>query len=195
MMRLELRCTPRSGRCDLAWLADLTGSLDEICDFLLRAELTAAVREETPTGLPGEQLHRVVDGRAIQIGSPIVHVRDGPLILELAAQLVNGTIPIQVLTSLGLLFTKGPEPAAWPGHIKAAWYAARSDSEQVWQAYARTTETSIVEVIEDLAGSGRKEVEGPESASGRTPRPDSPGSRQVPADLPPGVRRAPALDS
>ncbi|MGQ0773554.1 MAG: hypothetical protein ACT4NY_03900 [Pseudonocardiales bacterium] len=195
MMRLELRCTPRTGRCDLAWLADLTGSLDEICDFLLRAELTAAVQEETPTALSSEQLQRVVDGRAIQIGSPIVRVRDGPLIVELAVQLVNGAIPVQVLTSLGLLFTKGPELAAWPGHVKAAWYAACRDAEQVWQAYARTREASIVEVIEDIAGSGRKEVEGPESEPGRTPLPGSPGRRQVSADLPPGVRRAPSLDS
>lgn len=191
MMRLELRCMPRTGRCDLAWLADLTGSLDEICDFLLRAELTAAVQEQTSSPLPSEQLERVVDGRAIQIGSPIVHVRDGPLIVELAAQLGNGTIPVQVLTSLGLLFTKGPELAAWPGHVKAAWYAARGDSEQVCQAYARTTQTSIVEVIGDVAGSQRKEFEEPEAAPGC---PGAPLNRQVSADLPPGVRRAPSLD-
>lgn len=179
MMRLALRCTPRTGPPDLAWFADLTGSLDEICDFLLRAEITAAVQEETPTALPSEKMQQVVDGRAIHIGSPIVHVRDDSTIVELAALLVNGTILVQVLASLALLFKKGPEIAAWPDHVKAAWYAACTESEQARQSYERTREGSIVEVIEDLEGYGRKEnnVSKPEPL------------------LPPGVRHAPPLGS
>ncbi len=178
-MRLELRCTPRTGPPDLAWLADLTSSLDEICDFLLRAEITAAVQEETPTALPSEQMQQIVDGRAIQIGSPIVHVRDDSTIVELAALFVNGTILVQVLVSLALLFKKGPEIASWPDHLKVAWYAACTESEQARQSYERTRKGSIVEVIENLEGSGRKEANAPE------PEPM----------LPRGVRRAPPLNS
>ncbi|MGH3871437.1 MAG: hypothetical protein ACRDSR_07985 [Pseudonocardiaceae bacterium] len=165
---------PRAGPRDLTWLADLTGSLDGICGFLLRVEITAAVRGERLTALPSEQMQQVVNGRVIQIGSPMVHIRDNSTIVELAALVVNGTILVQVLAWLALLFKNGPEIAGWPDHIKASWYAACSESEQARLSYQRTRERSIVEVIEDFERSG-KEADVPEP------------------ELPPGVRHAPPL--
>lgn len=193
MMRLELRCTPRSGRPDLAWIADLTGSLDEICAFLLRAEITAAVHQEARAALGSEEVDRVVDGRAIQLGSPIVRIRDGPAVVELGAQLINDTMPVRALAALALLLVNGPELAAWPAHVKAAWYTAGTDAEQVRQSYQRTTEASIIEVIGDLTGAGRGEVHGSEPESAPPP-PVGHRPGRASTDLPTGVRRSTALD-
>ena len=185
MIRLELRCTPSSGRTDLAWLADLTGSLDEICDFLLRTEIADQVGRDRP--LRPDELARVVDGQAIEQGSPIVHVRDGSTIIQLAAQLVDSTIPVQVLASVALLFKKGPEVAAWPGHVKKAWYEARAEAEQGRHAYQRITVGSTVEIVEDDVGRATTRPNEPTQERSRRGGPDN-------ADLPHGVTQAPPLD-
>jgi hypothetical protein len=39
MIRLTLRCSPVAGAVDLGWLARLTGALDAIYVFSLRAEI------------------------------------------------------------------------------------------------------------------------------------------------------------
>jgi len=157
MIRLELRCVPRSGRADLAWLADLTGSLDEICDFLLRAELATQIGSERVLG--PEELARAVDGHAVEQGSPIVHLRDGSTIIELAAQLVDSTIPVQVLASVALLFKRGPEVAAWPGHIKKGLVRV--------QGRGRAGAARIPADHSRVHGRGRRRRRGPESATAR----------------------------
>jgi hypothetical protein len=183
MMRLELRCEPSSGHPDLAWLADLTWSLDEIYDFLLRAEISEQVGRELT--LRAADLAAVVEERAVGQSSPIVHVREGSMIIELAAQLVDSTVPVQVLASLALLVKKGPELAAWPAHVKKAWYEGQAEAEQAKAAYRRMQEGSLVEVVED---GGDAPLETPPKKPTRRPR-----GRDRNADLPPGVRASPPL--
>jgi len=188
MIRLELRCVPRSGRADLAWLADLTGALDEICDFLLRAELATQIGSERVLG--PEELARAVDGHAVEQGSPIVHLRDGSTIIELAAQLVDSTIPVQVLASVALLFKRGPEVAAWPGHIKKAWYESRAEAEQARHAYRRITAGSTVEVVEDDVDRSPQRHDVAEPTRGGSRR-----RREGKSDMPTGVRKSPPLNN
>lgn len=148
MIRLGLRCTPVSGPPDLEWLADLTGSLNEIYDFLLHAEITEQVGRERD--LRPEELARVVDGHAAAHGSPGVHVRDGSVGLELVTRLVDGTLPVRVLASVALLFTGGPEVDAWPPHVRRAWYGSQAaGAVRAKDAYQRICRRSRIAVVDD----------------------------------------------
>ena len=122
MIWLELRCSPSDRRADLAWLAELTGALAEICDFLLRAAIVAEL--EADASVADADLNTVVDGRAAEIGSPLVRLREDSTMIELAQVVVSGTVPVQVLAWLALLFRRGPELAGWPGKLTAQWYGS-----------------------------------------------------------------------
>jgi hypothetical protein len=129
----------------LAWLAELTGALDEVCDFLLRAAIVGEL--ETDADIADPDLATVVDGRAAEVGSPLVRLREGSTIIELAHVVVSGTVPVQVLAWLALLFRKGPALAAWPGQLTTTWYDSRADAVRVRQTFDRLQANSVVEIV------------------------------------------------
>ena len=180
MIRLALRCLPAGGRPDLEWFSGLTGSLDQIYLFLLRAEIreqfaaSAGDRRDRP-----DDLRRIIDGRAIELGTPTVRRWTGGLVIDLAVPVTTGAIPVQALASLGSLFAAGPEVAAWSHHLKRAWFDADDESAGVRQAYEWIRNRAAVSPVDNAPPTLRK------GRKGRKPR------RQ--ADLPAGVRRSPPL--
>jgi hypothetical protein len=169
MIRLGLRCVPAQGRHDLAWLARLTGSLLEIYEFLLRSEIGARLAADRDRrALSADEQQLVIEGQAIEAGSPLVKLRGGSTRVELGAQT---TLPLQTLSALALVLESGPEVAAWPGYLKQAWYGEGTQAARARQAYEWIRGSVDIRIVE---GRSKKR-------------------RQQPADLPFGVRVAPPL--
>jgi hypothetical protein len=171
LIRLELRCTPRSGHADLAWLAGMTTSLSEVCEFLLRFEVAAAVAQLAP--LPRAD--------AVAQSSPLIRMRDGPTFIELGVRVGKSAVPPQALVVLALLVKNGPEVAAWPGHVRKAWYDVNSEAAKARQAYLRLTSGSVIEVVSQQ----------PDISKLR----DRHRKRSKRHELPPGVSKVPPLSN
>lgn len=173
MLRLVLHCMPVSGRRDLDWLAGFTGSLNEVYGFLLRAEVGVQFGDDPAR--TADEIRRMVDGRVTELGRPVVAVHDDAGVLELALPTLMAT-PVQALTSLALLLTEGPEAAAWPPHVRQAWFGTGDEPASARQAYDWLRRSAVVEM---------------------TPARHLPTTtkREHPADFPVGVWRSPPLDS
>jgi hypothetical protein len=175
MIRLTLRCSPVAGAVDLGWLARLTGALDAIYVFSLRAGIADQAGRSRDLTL--DELALVVDGRAAEQGSPAVHLRDGPVVIELGVRLVGSTLPAQALAVVALLFAEGPTAAAWPTHVRAAWHGPGTVAEAARQAYEWIATTTTVEV-EDGGRGGKRDRPSPrrkgKGAKGRARAVDSP---------------------
>lgn len=183
MIRLVLRCTPTTGTTDLHWLAALTASLDTICDFLLRAEIAEqVVRRER--GLSSDSVARAVDGRAAEVGGPVVRVLEGPVVIELAARPVDGVLPVQMLASVAVLVTAGPSCDAWSEHVREAWFSALQEADAARTAHERLLGIARVQVVQDLDIRAR-----PRRGDGSRRR----DRKRDRADLAGGVRVAPPL--
>ncbi|GIH06925.1 hypothetical protein Rhe02_49920 [Rhizocola hellebori] len=175
MIRLGLRCLPSHGRHDLAWLARLTGSLQEIYEFLLRTEIGAHLAADRDLRrLTDDERQLVIDGQAIEAGSPLVKVRAGSTRVELRTRAPDGT-PVQALACLALMLESGPEVAAWPGHVKQAWFGESLAAARARQAHDWIRRSAVVHIVQD--GSSGKSVK----------------KRRKGEDLPAGVRRSPPL--
>lgn len=191
MLWLELRCTPRTGRIELAWLAELTGALDAIWHFLLRTDITAAVLEDPSAPPAGEAMARIVDRQAVQTGSPVVHLAGGGMVIELGAPLDNGTIAVRALAAMALLLRDGPDAAGWPRQIKAAWHSSADDAGQARRAYQRVSVGTVVGVVQSRSEPDLRYAHTqPSPVLG--PLPERRTYSEW-ADLPPGVRRAKPL--
>jgi hypothetical protein len=184
MIRLALRCVPADGPPDLTWVAGLTGSLDEIYQFLLRAEIGAYLTQDGDhRAWTAAEAQKVVNGRATELGGPAVRLSDDPPVIELAADVVTTTLPVQALASLALLLGTGPDVAGWPRHVKRAWFGPGRESRTARRAYDWIRRKAVVQVV----------VADRAHAATRPPKHKMASGQKRRADLPPGVRRAPPL--
>lgn len=169
MIWLGLRCAPAGGRIDLAWLAGLAGSLNEIHEFLLQAEISARLGAEVGgRALTPFEARIVVRGRATELGSPLVRIGDDLTRLRLGTRR-SPAQPARALARLALLLRSSPELVAWPDHIKRAWFGEGIRPAKARRAHDWIGRSAMVEVID---------------------------TRSVPkrsAELPTGVFRAPPL--
>ena len=185
MIQLSLRFSPRKGQQDLAWLADTTGDLNEIYDALLRLQLAADISDETTKSLTDDELKMAVDGRIVQLGSPLVQAGEGSLILHLA-QYVDATVSVQVLVALGLILKKGPEVAAFPHKLRERWYSSAADAIRAKEAYQRLREKSDVSIIEPQPDQDDRPMTEPPPRASATSRPAR--APNAPAASRPGSR-------
>ena len=184
MIQMSLRFRPKQSQQDLAWLTQTTSDLAEIYDFLLRAQLTTDVADELTMPLSENELKVVVDGRAIQVGTPLVQASEGSVILQLS-QYLDNTVGVQILVAFGLILKKGPDIAAFPNKLRKAWYSSAEDALRARDALERLKRKSVVSVIEPPVRDGEAMEESPqvvpeevvasrpreEHAPGRTRRP------------------------
>jgi hypothetical protein len=182
---MSLRFRPREGEQDLAWLAQATGNLTELYNDLLRLQLAADAADEATKPLTDDQLKTVVDDRAGELGTPLVQVSEGSMILQLS-QYVDATVGVQVLVALGILLKKGPEVVAFPHKLKAKWYSSAADALRARNAYEQLKRESIITVIESPQGHNRKITEPVREGVNETSGPASspPASTGLPSSPP-----------
>lgn len=160
MVQMSLRFRPKQGQQDLAWLAQTTSDLTQIYDFLLRIQLAADVADETTRRLTENELKVAVDGRALQVGTPLVQACEGSMILQLS-QYLDNTVGVQILIMFGLLLKKGPEIAALPNKVRKRWYASAEDALHARNAYERLKQESVISVMEPPVSRGEVIEESP----------------------------------
>jgi hypothetical protein len=158
MVQMSLQFVPKQGRQDLAWLAHTTGDLTEIYDFLLRVELNAEVADEATGPLTENELKAAVGARAAIVGTPLVQVSEGSMILQLS-QSLDSVVGVQVLAALGLLLKKGPDIAAFPHKLRKSWYSSAEDALRAQNAYERLRRESDVSVTEPTQSPHRAPAE------------------------------------
>lgn len=180
MMRVELHVAPHEGRQqDLAWLAEVTAALHDVHDFVLHS-LVVAELESTPTRDMSEEDHqRAVAGRVAEAGSPVVRVRDGSLVLELA-QFLDAALPLQVLTGFAVLVSKGPAAVALPNRLREAWYSSAADAVQARQRLDDLRRAATVTDAEDPDGAQPRVGLAPRDRRDRPDDPDRAGSAESP---------------
>jgi hypothetical protein len=178
MMQMPLVLTPKQGRQDLAWLARTTGDLTEIYDFLLHAQLNADITEEPTRPLTESELKAAVDGRAVQVGTPLVQASAGSMVLQLS-QYVDATVGVQILAALGLLLKKGPDIAAFPNKLRKAWYSSAEDALSARNAYERLKRESVISVDEPLPSNAAAEQEILAQVEGRAQKGEPPVARRA----------------
>jgi hypothetical protein len=149
VIALRLRLRPRTGAQDLAWLRHSIDDVHDVYGFLLQSYVAADL-DDPGRPLADPDRAAAVAGMMAQQGTPIVRVREGSIVLELA-QLLDQTLGVQALVAVGLLFRKGPEIAAWPNRVRQAWYSSREEAVRAQQAYERLSGRTLVDVVEDGA--------------------------------------------
>src|SRR5438046_6307983 len=101
MIRLALRCLPADGRHELSWYTGLTGALDQIYQFLLRAQIANALAAgaEYPARR-ADVTRRIVDGWVAELGGPVIRHQAPATVIELAVPVAPGTLAVQALAEL-----------------------------------------------------------------------------------------------
>ena len=164
---LSLRFQPSQGQQDLAWFAQTADDLTELYYDLLRMQLAADIADEGTEPLTESELKTAVDSRAAQIGTPVVRISEGSIILQLS---LGATVGVPVLATLGFLLQKGPEAAAIPNRIRAEWYSSREEALRARNSYERLKARSLTSVIEPALDDLEKITGEPVSPASRSHR-------------------------
>jgi hypothetical protein len=123
------------------------GDLTEIYNDLSRLQLAADIADEATKSMTEAELKIAVDRRAVQLGTPLVQVNEGSIILQLS-QFLDSTVGAQVLVALGLLLKKGPEVASFPHRLREKWYSSAEDALRARNAYERLKREAAISVVE-----------------------------------------------
>jgi patatin-related protein len=142
-----LQFMPKNGQQDLAWVDGTIHELNELYNQLLRMQLATDVVGEATEDLTQSE-KATVDARCAQIGTPLVQVREGSIILQLSQSTAYG---VPVLATLGLILKKGPELAALPHKIQERWYSSAEEAEAARRSYEKLKQQSDIRSIEASA--------------------------------------------
>ena len=144
-----MQFVPQKGQQDLAWVDQTIHELNELYNQLLRMQVATDIVDE-PTKHLTQSEKTDVDLRCSQIGTPLVQVSGGSIILHLFQQpaVYEGA---SALTTLGLILRKGPEFAALPNKIKQRRYSSAKEALAARMAYEQLKQQSDVRVMEEPA--------------------------------------------
>jgi hypothetical protein len=139
-----LQFMPKKGQQDLAWVDETIHELNELYNQLLRMQLATDIVDE-PTRHLTQSEKVTVDAQCAQIGTPLVQVSGGSIILQLSLPAAYG---VSVLAMLRLILNKGPELAALPNNIKQRWYSTAKEALAARTAYEQLKQQSDIRAIE-----------------------------------------------